>query len=74
MDRGAWRATVHRVAESWTLVSPVPTPGSRRGSRTSLLLLGQTRGQYIHPTETIQAVYDLGVKYDREGLPWWSNG
>ena len=44
------------------LVSPVPTPGSRRGSRTSLLPPGQTRGQYIHPTETIQAVYDLGFK------------
>ena len=44
------------------LVSPVPTPGSRRGSRTSLLPPGQTRGQYIHPTETIQAVYDLGIK------------
>ena len=43
-------------------VSPVPTPGSRRGSRTSLLPPGQTRGQYIHPTETIQAVYDLGIK------------
>ena len=38
------------------------TPGSRRGSRTSLLPPGQTRGQYIHPTETIQAVYDLGIK------------
>ena len=37
-------------------------PGSRRGSRTSLLPPGQTRGQYIHPTETIQAVYDLGFK------------
>ena len=43
-------------------VSPVPTPGSRRGSRTSLLPPGQTQGQYIHPTETIQAVYDLGIK------------
>jgi len=21
MDRGAWRATVHRVAQSWTLLS-----------------------------------------------------
>ena len=39
-----------------------PTPGSSRGSRTSLLPPGQTRGQYIHPTETIQAVYDLGFK------------
>ena len=39
-----------------------PTPGSSRGSRTSLLPPGQTRGQYIHPTETIQAVYDLGIQ------------
>ena len=43
-------------------VSPAPTPGAKRGSRTSLLPPGQTRGQYIHPTETIQAVYDLGIK------------
>ena len=43
-------------------VSPAPTPGAKRGSRTSLLLPGQTRGQYIHPTETIQAVSDLGIK------------
>ena len=39
-----------------------PTPGSSRGSRTSLLPPGQTRGHYIHPTETIQAVYDLGIQ------------
>ena len=39
-----------------------PTPGSSRGSRTSLLPPGQTRGQYIHHTETIQAVYDLGIE------------
>ena len=43
-------------------VSPAPTPGAKRGSRTSLLPPGQTRGQYIHPTETVQAVYDLGFK------------
>ena len=56
LSRGA--AHLHQ----WLPVSPVPTPGSRRGSRTSLLPPGQTWGQYIHPTETIQAVYDLGIK------------
>ena len=35
-SRGA--AHLHK----WLLVSPVPTPGSRRGSRTSLLPPGQT--------------------------------
>ena len=43
-------------------MSPAPTPGAKRGSRTSLLPPGQTRGQYIHPTETIQAVSDLGIR------------
>ena len=37
-------------------------PHARFQERLWLLPPVQTRGQYIHPTGTIQAVYDLGIK------------
>ena len=39
-----------------------PRPHARFQERLWLLPPVQTRGQYIHPTGTIQAVYDLGIK------------
>ena len=39
-----------------------PRAHSRFQERLWLLPPVQTRGQYIHPTGTIQAVYDLGIK------------
>ena len=38
----------------------------REGEASSVFIKGRQAalvgGQYIHPTETIQAVYDLGIK------------
>jgi len=41
------------------LVHPAPTPTSRRGPRASLLPQVKHKDKQIHPTETIQAFYQL---------------
>ena len=54
-------------------VHPAPTPTSRRGTRASLLPQVKHKDKQIHPTETIQAfyqlIYDSGINGEGNGTP-----
>ena len=60
MDRGAWRATVHRVTQSWTGLK-------RRGMHTTFLL---------KCFRCLPAALEEDAHQDRmpQGFPWWFSG
>ena len=44
MNRGAWKATVHRVAQSWTQLKPL------QGGTYSMVRLSHATATHSHPT------------------------